>query len=433
MENRGSTDREPHGPRARELPGLTPPIRTDARAHCAPSCSTWTARSSRPSSYWGQAMAELARGWAGRCRTRRAAATIGTSMPVVDGRAARGPRGPAHRGRSGPPTPAGSRSGRRSSWPAASSGGRGRAELLRRSARRGWRRRWSPRRPAGSRRSCCGRSGRTSGDDPFDVTVCGDEVPARKPDPAPYLQAMDALDVEPGDCVVIEDSRAGIGAGLAAGDRRARSAGRAGRRAGCRADRARVAGRHRDPVPRAAAEASRPGPDRRLTAGRYGAACRAAPPVRARGPAGAVAGRSRRSAGRRPPASRSASSPAASRPVRRSRPQASGRDAGGRRQGLGGGHAALVTRSATPMGTSPCRLLGPMPASVPATRTSPARQSSATCGRGAARRSHARPRALPAPGAAARCPAPARGWDRRGCRRCAVDPAAPAAGASRPA
>ena len=83
------------------------------------------------------------------------------------------------------------------------------------------------------------------GDDPFDVTVCGDEVPARKPDPAPYRQAMDALGVEPGDCLVIEDSRAGIGAGLAAGDRRAWRAGRPGRRAGCRADRARVTGRHR--------------------------------------------------------------------------------------------------------------------------------------------------------------------------------------------
>lgn len=53
--------------------------------------------------------------------------------------------------------------------------------------------------------------------DPFDVTVCGDEVPARKPDPAPYLQAMDALGVSPRECVVIEDSEAGVAAGLAAG------------------------------------------------------------------------------------------------------------------------------------------------------------------------------------------------------------------------
>jgi HAD superfamily hydrolase (TIGR01509 family) len=55
------------------------------------------------------------------------------------------------------------------------------------------------------------------GEDPFDVTICGDEVPARKPDPAPYLQAMRALGVEPGECVVIEDSQAGITAGLASG------------------------------------------------------------------------------------------------------------------------------------------------------------------------------------------------------------------------
>ncbi|MBN1097192.1 HAD family phosphatase [Blastococcus sp. TML/C7B] len=53
--------------------------------------------------------------------------------------------------------------------------------------------------------------------DPFAVTVCGDEVPARKPDPAPYLQAMAALGVEPGGCVVIEDSAVGIASGLASG------------------------------------------------------------------------------------------------------------------------------------------------------------------------------------------------------------------------
>ena len=55
------------------------------------------------------------------------------------------------------------------------------------------------------------------GEDPFDVTVCGDEVPARKPDPAPYRQAMQALAVDPSECVVIEDSQAGVTAGLAAG------------------------------------------------------------------------------------------------------------------------------------------------------------------------------------------------------------------------
>jgi HAD superfamily hydrolase (TIGR01509 family) len=55
------------------------------------------------------------------------------------------------------------------------------------------------------------------GADTFDLTVCGDEVPARKPDPAPYLQAMAALGVEPAQCVVIEDSQAGVSSGLAAG------------------------------------------------------------------------------------------------------------------------------------------------------------------------------------------------------------------------
>jgi HAD superfamily hydrolase (TIGR01509 family) len=55
------------------------------------------------------------------------------------------------------------------------------------------------------------------GSDPFDLTLCGDEVPARKPDPAPYLMAMDALGVLPAECVVVEDSQAGIAAGLAAG------------------------------------------------------------------------------------------------------------------------------------------------------------------------------------------------------------------------
>ena len=52
---------------------------------------------------------------------------------------------------------------------------------------------------------------------PFDVTVCGDEVPATKPHPAPYLQAMAALDVDADGCVVIEDSPSGAAAGLAAG------------------------------------------------------------------------------------------------------------------------------------------------------------------------------------------------------------------------
>src|SRR3954453_17481231 len=55
------------------------------------------------------------------------------------------------------------------------------------------------------------------GVNPFDVTVCGDEVPATKPDPAPYRQAMAALGVDPAGSVVIEDSPSGVASGLAAG------------------------------------------------------------------------------------------------------------------------------------------------------------------------------------------------------------------------
>jgi HAD superfamily hydrolase (TIGR01509 family) len=55
------------------------------------------------------------------------------------------------------------------------------------------------------------------GGDPFDVTVCGDEAGARKPDPAPYRKAMTDLGVEPGACLVVEDSLVGTTSGLAAG------------------------------------------------------------------------------------------------------------------------------------------------------------------------------------------------------------------------
>jgi HAD superfamily hydrolase (TIGR01509 family) len=55
------------------------------------------------------------------------------------------------------------------------------------------------------------------GGDPFDVTVCGDEAGARKPDPAPYRKAMTDLGVEPGSSLVVEDSLVGTTSGLAAG------------------------------------------------------------------------------------------------------------------------------------------------------------------------------------------------------------------------
>lgn len=52
---------------------------------------------------------------------------------------------------------------------------------------------------------------------PFAVTVAGDEVPDGKPSPDPYLLACGQLGVEPEQCVVLEDSPAGVRSGQAAG------------------------------------------------------------------------------------------------------------------------------------------------------------------------------------------------------------------------
>ncbi|MBE1490326.1 HAD family hydrolase [Plantactinospora soyae] len=57
----------------------------------------------------------------------------------------------------------------------------------------------------------------TLGRDSFDVVVCGDEVDATKPDPAPYLTAARLLGVPINRCVAIEDSPAGVASALAAG------------------------------------------------------------------------------------------------------------------------------------------------------------------------------------------------------------------------
>jgi HAD superfamily hydrolase (TIGR01509 family) len=51
----------------------------------------------------------------------------------------------------------------------------------------------------------------------FDVTVCGDEVPATKPDPAPYRRAAELLGVDPRACVAVEDSPTGTRSAVAAG------------------------------------------------------------------------------------------------------------------------------------------------------------------------------------------------------------------------
>ena len=57
----------------------------------------------------------------------------------------------------------------------------------------------------------------TIGREFFDVTVCGDEVSATKPDPAPYLRAAELLEVDPAQCVAVEDSPSGTASAVAAG------------------------------------------------------------------------------------------------------------------------------------------------------------------------------------------------------------------------
>lgn len=47
--------------------------------------------------------------------------------------------------------------------------------------------------------------------------IAGDEVPARKPDPRPYLMGAARLGLAPGHCLVIEDSVPGVTAARAAG------------------------------------------------------------------------------------------------------------------------------------------------------------------------------------------------------------------------
>ncbi|MCA1823388.1 MAG: HAD family hydrolase [Mycobacteriales bacterium] len=55
------------------------------------------------------------------------------------------------------------------------------------------------------------------GRDRFRVTIAGDEVPAAKPAPDPYLLAAAALGYPPARCVVLEDSPAGVASAEAAG------------------------------------------------------------------------------------------------------------------------------------------------------------------------------------------------------------------------
>lgn len=51
----------------------------------------------------------------------------------------------------------------------------------------------------------------------FELTVCGDMVRRKKPDPEPYRMAMERLHAKPEECIIFEDSPVGIRAGKAAG------------------------------------------------------------------------------------------------------------------------------------------------------------------------------------------------------------------------
>jgi beta-phosphoglucomutase family hydrolase len=53
----------------------------------------------------------------------------------------------------------------------------------------------------------------------FSIAVTGDRVVNPKPHPEIYLHAADLLAVSPSDCIVFEDSEAGVAASLAAGMR----------------------------------------------------------------------------------------------------------------------------------------------------------------------------------------------------------------------
>ncbi|MFD4466860.1 HAD family hydrolase [Rhodococcus sp. NPDC058505] len=57
----------------------------------------------------------------------------------------------------------------------------------------------------------------TLGREHFDHSVCGDEVAAGKPDPAPYLRAAQLLGLDPRQCLAVEDSPTGAAAAEAAG------------------------------------------------------------------------------------------------------------------------------------------------------------------------------------------------------------------------
>ena len=53
--------------------------------------------------------------------------------------------------------------------------------------------------------------------DAFEVTVCGEDCRAAKPDPAPYALALERLGLAAADCLAVEDSAVGMASARAAG------------------------------------------------------------------------------------------------------------------------------------------------------------------------------------------------------------------------
>ena len=51
----------------------------------------------------------------------------------------------------------------------------------------------------------------------FDAVICGEDLPAGKPDPAVFLAAAQAIGVPPARCIVVEDAVVGVAAARRAG------------------------------------------------------------------------------------------------------------------------------------------------------------------------------------------------------------------------
>ncbi|MBA7465742.1 Phosphorylated carbohydrates phosphatase [subsurface metagenome] len=70
---------------------------------------------------------------------------------------------------------------------------------------------------SGNRRGVAAILARVGWEDVFDVVISGDDVSRGKPDPQGYRMAAAALNVRPDECLVIEDTNAGLMSGKAAG------------------------------------------------------------------------------------------------------------------------------------------------------------------------------------------------------------------------